>query len=260
MSNKKHTVKYISNLFNVETETVKNWTSLFSEYLSSEASPTKGISRIYNIEDIRVLAYIYFYWEENPDFEIIKIGLNSNSHYDNCLIDDLILKINPFIFEHNDKIDETWKHGVLYSGLSEFSDLLYLANSYKLAGDRLINIALENEESQELFCPAVFNYRHATKLFLKTVVGSLMQTHNLIKLFDKFKKRIKEKYNQDCPDWFTNIIITFDTFDPYGTAFRHGGQINSNEVFIDFIQMKTVMNWMAESFKNIRRYDSNSDV
>jgi len=250
----KFSVSYIAKLLKVNTSTVKTWAQTFSEYLSGDANPVKGNQRYFNLDDVRVLAYIYYYWEDQPDLEHIKIGLNSNSHYDHELIDDLILKLSPFAFDYHDEIDESWKHGVLFGGLSEFTDVFYLANSYKLAGDRLVDIALKNEESRNLFCPAIYNYRHATELYLKAIFGSSKQTHNLKTLFEKFKKIIKEKYNQDCPDWFTNIILTFDTFDPYGTAFRYGESTNSNEVFIDLIQMKTVMGWMSESFQNIRRH------
>ena len=44
------------------------------------------------------------------------------------------------------------------------------------------------------------------------------------------------------------------------TTFRYGGDTNSGEVFIDFIQMKTVMGWMADSFQNIRRQQGLPDV
>lgn len=260
MISEKHTVSSIAKLFNVKITTVKKWAYLFSEYLSSGAIPPKGTEKVFNIDDIRVLAYIYYSWEEQPDIENIKIGLNSNDHYDNDLIDNLILKISPFVVDYHAKIDESWKHGVLFGGLSRFGDTFYLANSYKLAGDRLVDIALKNEESQDLFCPAVYNYRHSTELYLKAVFGSTNQTHNLLALFEKFKKNIKEKYDQDCPNWFTNIILTFDRFDPYGTNFRYGGDTESNEVFVDFIQMKTLMGWMSESFQNIRRHQGLPDV
>lgn len=260
MINEKYTVSSIAKLFDVDTSTVKKWVYLFSEYLSSRATPPKGTEKVFNVNDIRILAYIYYYWEEEPDIESTKIGLNSNDYYDNDLIDNLILKISPFVVDYHDKIDKSWKHGVLFGGLSKFGDTFYLANSYKLAGDRLVHIALENEESQDLFCPAVYNYRHATELYLKAVFGSANQTHNLITLFDNFKKSLKEKYNQDCPDWFTNIILTFDRFDPYGTNFRYAGGTESSEVFIDFIQMKTVMGWVSESFQNIRRHQGLLDV
>ncbi|MFD2555452.1 hypothetical protein [Sphingobacterium tabacisoli] len=258
--NNKFPVSYIAKLFKVDTLIVKTWSKTFSEYLGKSANPTKGTQRYFELDDIRVMAYIYYYWEDQPDLEHIKIGLNINSHYDHELIDDLLLKISPFAFDYHDEIDETWKHGVLFGGLSEFSDIFYLANSYKLAGDELIAVALKDEAPWDLFCPAVYNYRHATELYLKSMFSSSKQTHNLKTLFEKFKNGIKEKYNQDCPDWFTNIISTFDTFDPYGTALRYGEDTNSKEVFIDFIQMKTAMGWMSESFQNIRRHQGLTDV
>lgn len=253
-------LSYVAKLFKVDTSTVKTWAKIFPEYLSSDANPIKGDQRYFEVDDIRVMAHVYYYWEDNPDLENIKMGLNSNNHYDNDLINDLILKLSPFVFDYHDKIDESWRHGILFSGLSEFSDTFYLANSYKLAGDRLVDIALKNEESWDLFCPAIYNYRHATELYLKAVFGSAKQTHNLKVLFEKFEESIKEKYDHDCPDWFKNIILTFDTFDPSGTTFRYGGNTNSDEVFIDFIQMKTLMGWMAESFQNIRKHQGLPDV
>ena len=254
MANNNFPISYVSKLFDVETSIIKKWAQTFPEYLSSGANPTRGNQRHFEINDIRVMAYINHYWEDHPDIENIKMGLNSDSHFDDGPIDYLILKISPFVFDYHDQIDESWKHGVLFGGLSELGDTFYLANSYKLAGDNLIDIALNNQEPWELFCPAVYNYRHATELYLKAVLSSFKQTHNLNILYDKFKNRIKKEYNQDCPDWLTNIIQTFDTFDPYGTSFRYGGNINSNEVFIDFIQMKTVMGLMAVLFSNIHRH------
>lgn len=260
MLNNKFSVSYVAKLFKVETSIIKKWAQTFPEYLSSSANPSKGTQRYFEIDDIRVMAYINYYWEDHPDLENIKMGLNSDSHYDDDLIDNLILKISPFVFDYHDQIDESWKHGVLFGGLSEFGDTFYLANSYKLAGDRLVDIALENEEPWALFCPAVYNYRHATELYIKATFGSSKQTHNLKVLFEKFEKSIKENYDQDCPDWLKNIIQTFDRFDPYGTAFRYGGNINSDEVFIDFIQMKTVMGWMSDLFGNIRRHQELTDA
>lgn len=260
ISKNKFSVSYVAKLFKVNTSTIKKWAQTFPEYLSRDANPIKGTQRYFELDDIRVMSHIYYYWEDQPDLEHIKMGLNSNNHYDNELIDDLILKMSPFFFDYHDEMDELWNHGVLFNGLSNLSDTFYLANSYKLAGDRLVDIALKNEESWDLFCPAVYNYRHATELYLKAVIGSSKQTHNLMTLFEKFKKRIKEKYEQDCPEWFINIVLTFDTFDPYGTTFRYGGDTNSTEIFNDFIQMKTAMGWLAESFQNIRRHQGLPNV
>lgn len=61
-------------------------------------------------------------------------------------IDELIKEITPLFIELPEDADETWTHGVLFDGLTEYTDGFILANSFKLAGDRLIETALENRE------------------------------------------------------------------------------------------------------------------
>lgn len=247
------TVADVARILSVEKNLIKTWAFKFSDYLSSKANPSKGISRKFKLEDIRVLAYIFTNWEDDPDIESIKIGLNTNSHYEHDLINNLIIEITPLFIEPPDEIDETWKHGVLFGGLSESGDIFYLANSYKRAGDRLIDIALKNEEAWDLFCPVVYNYRHAIELYLKAVLGTYKRNHDLLYLFDRFEKLLKIKFDAKIPIWFKNVLIAFNDFDPEGTAFRYGGNSAKEETFIDFIQLKTLMNWTSESFINIRR-------
>jgi hypothetical protein len=252
----KYGVAEAARILQVEKDLIKTWAFKFSDYLNPKANPSKGQPREFTIDDIRVMAYIFTYWEENPDIEYIKIGLNSNNHYEDELIYDLLVETIPVFIEPPENMDETWKHGVLFGGLSQFGDQYFLANSYKLAGDNLINIALKNEEAWELFCPAVYNYRHAIELYMKDVIGYRKQTHDLLILFNKLESRLKTKFNTAIPDWFKNIIIAFNDFDPGGTAFRYGGNLNKDEVFIDFIQLKTLMERLSTSFKNIKKRKS----
>lgn len=256
----RYTIASVAKIFKVEGNIVKNWAYHFQDYLTMGANPEKGKGRLFSIEDIRVMAYVFTCWEDNPDIECIKIGLNSNSHFENDLIDNLITELSPFFIEPPKNIDETWKHGVLYGGLSPFGDVFYLANSYKLAGDHLINLALEKEEAWNLFCPAVYNYRHSIELYLKAITGCRKQTHNLGVLLGKFEKLILDEYHTICPEWFKNVIVTFDTFDPGGTTFRYGSDSNINEGFVDFVQMKTIMSWIEKSFHNILRIQDMPEI
>lgn len=157
----------------------------------------------------------------------------------------------PLFIEPPEKIDETWKHGVIIAGLTSLADMLTLARSYKLAGDRLVDIALENEEAWDLHNPALFNYRHSIELYLKIITGSYKFEHNLLLLYGKLKKLLKEQFNSKPPEWFENLILKFNELDPGGTAFRYGGKQNKEEVFVDFIQMKKLMSWLVDSFQNI---------
>src|SRR5882724_2383170 len=134
--NLEFTVANVAQILGVEKNQVKEWANEFSEYMSSNANPKKGTPREFNIDDIRVMAYIFSFWEDNPDIECIKMGLNSNNHYEHEMIDNLLIEATPIFIKPPEGIDETWKHGVLFSGLAQFGDQFYLANSYKLAGDR----------------------------------------------------------------------------------------------------------------------------
>lgn len=245
------TVSDVARILKVEKDTIKTWAFKFREYLSSNANPAKGVSREFQLEDIRIMAYVYTLWEDEPDIDCIKIGLNRRDQYENPDIDNVITSLIPLFIEPPENIDESWKHGVIIARLASLGDMLMFARSFKLAGDRLVEIALKNEEAWDLHNPALFNYRHSIELYLKIITNSYEHKHNLLPLYDKLKKLLKEKFNSNPPIWFENIILKFNDYDPGGTAFRYGGKRYTDEVFIDFIQMKKLMGWLTESFQNI---------
>lgn len=256
----KFSVADAAAILNVEKKLIKDWAYFFSDYMGQHANPAKGLAREFRVEDIRVMAYVLMFWEEEPDITYIKQGLNSNSHYENEAINNLIIGITPFFIEPPEDIDENWKHGVVFSGLAKFADTFYLANSFKLAGDRIVESALKEKEAWELFCPAVYNYRHAIELYMKAITGHYEDRHNLIRLYRKLEKLLKKDFNETPPKWFYSVIVAFADFDPGGTTFRYGGDVGDNEVFVDFRQLKRLMGWMAQSFQNIRMHQGMSDA
>lgn len=70
------TPSQVGKIFGVDRDVVKTWAYHFKEYLSPSANPTKGEVRHFEDRDIPILAYVYQYWEDDPDIECIKIGLN----------------------------------------------------------------------------------------------------------------------------------------------------------------------------------------
>lgn len=229
----------------------------FSEYLNSKANPGKGLSREFELQDVRMLAYIYTQWGDDPDIECIKIGLNRNCHFENPDIDNLIISLIPLYIEPPENLGENFNRGVIFSGMSTIADLIVFARSYKLAGDRLIDIALQNEEAWELHNPALFNYRHSIELYLKVITKTYKNQHNLLPLYDKLKELLKTKFDSSPPKWFEDIILKFNRIDPGGTTFRYGSKRKEeaddlvDEVYIDFIHLKTKMDWLIQSFQNI---------
>ncbi|MBS1511021.1 MAG: hypothetical protein JST86_09280 [Bacteroidetes bacterium] len=246
----KYGVSEAARLLKQKKETLKTWTYVFSDYLSPDANPGKGKIRRFQIDDMRVFAYVSMHWEESPDIEDIKYGLNSNSQFDYDTIDDFITGVTPLFRTMPEDINVNWG-GVVFGGEFELGDIFSTANSFKIAGDRLVDIACENDEERELFQPAVYNYRHATELYIKAIIGEEI-SHDLKDLMKKLKVFLINEFNALPPEWFENIIEAFNDSDPKGTAFRYGLTIPKDELYADMSHIKTLMNWVSESFKKIQ--------
>ena len=247
-------VSQVARVFDVDRDLIKKWAYLFRDYLKPPANPPKGNSRQFCDEDLRVLAYISMYWEDDPDIESIRYGLNSEDYYEE-IYNRFMTTITPFFRDPPEELNEDWRHGALIGGMAEFGDTFELADSYKLSGDMIVDAALSNDEAFELICPVIYNYRHAIELYMKATVVYRKKNHDLLWLLQEFKKLLKSEFNTTLPEWFEGVILVFNDFDPNGTTFRYGGS-SPGEVWVDIVHMKTLMGWMAESFQKIRHRQS----
>ena len=233
-----------------DIETIKRWCYLFKIYLSPGANPEKGVAREFTIEDIRVFCYVYLHWEEDPDIISIKMGLDSNGQYDNLPIDNTIKGLTPVFIPMPPDIDESWR-GVVFGGEFELGNLFESANSFKLAGDRLIEAGNDHYEQRELFQPAMFAYRHALELYIKSITGEEI-SHDLKYLFSKVVHLVRQKWSQELPAWLHEIINSFDTVDPQSTAFRYGTTLSTEELYADLTHIKAMMVWVQNIFANVK--------
>lgn len=103
----KYGVEETARMFAVDRQTIKKWAYIFADYLSSEANPDKGLVSRFTMEDVRVFAYVLMYWEESPDIDYIKIGLNSRSQYEYDNIEEFITGLLPLFRAMPEDIDET---------------------------------------------------------------------------------------------------------------------------------------------------------
>lgn len=238
-------VSEVAKILKVDRNLIKTWTFSFSDYLNKNANPKKGIERQYTIDDICVFNYIYMYWEDNPDLESIKTGLNRQEHQE-YPYNEIKTETTPIFRELSEKIigDEFFFAGGLFGGINK----LDLADSYKNAGDLLVESILNNKDNDSwgIFFPVIFNYRHSTELYLKVLIEEENITHDLKILFEKFKGILKNEFNESPPDWFENIINTFNDFDEKGTTFRYGNLDWENEIIIDLRHIKKLMNRLSE--------------
>jgi hypothetical protein len=91
---------------------VKKWAFHFKEHLTQEASRSKGTPRQFTPADLQVFAYVFTYWEDEPDFEYIEAGLNCGDHHSERY-DDILTSVTPLFQEPPEELDETWRHGSL---------------------------------------------------------------------------------------------------------------------------------------------------
>jgi hypothetical protein len=223
----------------------------FSDFFSVKAKVKGTLEKRFDLSDIRVLSYVSLYWEEEPDFENIIYGLNSNGHYEDN-INEFIDGITPIFLEPNDFNVAIIGESILINSLADYSDKILLAKSYKRSADELIKLAIDSNERADFLCPVIFCYRHSIELFIKSIIiGKEIRSHNLKKLYTIFEKLISEKFNQQVPDWFKNTILAINDFDPESTTFRYGEKIETEEYLLDLNSLKIKMNLIEKSFINI---------
>ena len=246
----------VAKLLKVDRDQIKTWAFRFADYLNPLANPDKGVPRQFVPSDLSILAYISFYWEDEPDIENIKYGLNAGD-YDEYPFNEIVTEAIPFFMEPPEGLDETWRHGALRGSMGDYVDRFSLAEEYKLAGDLLVESAIENEMVYDVLAPIVYNYRHATELYLKDILNYKKKkngSHDLNSLFQKLKSLMKDKFNTETPSWFENLVLAFHKFDPAGTSFRYEGPDPFGEedgLWVDVRHLKKQMDWLADAFRKI---------
>ena len=90
------TLSQTAKVFGTDSTQVKKWAYLFKDYLGKKANPSKGQARVFGDNDLLVLAYVWDNWEDQPDLEAIKIGLNQEDHLDERFYQHLYIHKSAF--------------------------------------------------------------------------------------------------------------------------------------------------------------------
>ncbi|QLE51952.1 MerR family transcriptional regulator [Nostoc sp. C057] len=243
-----------ARLFGVNVSLIKKWGTEFADFLSVSANPSKGKTRWYSESDIKVFALVSCYWKDDLDYEYIHSLLNQGCHHDDLFREFAYLN-TPIFQDVPEEIDETWTHGVLVRGMAQ-PDPVQVARAYKAAGDALMEQALKSSEPHELGYPILFSYRHAIESYLKVVTEYELErgdnaAHSILDLLKNFEA----KYGNALPDWAKNRLIDFHNADPRSTSFRYADTIvfstEGNEKWINFYQLKTILNGLCNLFEQI---------
>jgi hypothetical protein len=238
------TISEVAQFLGVGRETVKTWATDFAEHLTLKANPPKGRERQFSEADLRVLALVAEYWEEEPDYENIHATLNGGGQLDERFLEFARLH-TPIIQDMRDESDESLQNGSLIGGMAS-REWIEVAQSYKRAADSLVTEALNSDEPHKLDYPIFFLYRHCLELYLKTMLGGTVGGH----LLDKQIEALETKYGESLRGWIRDRLWDFHEIDRKSDMFRYPEDVPDGELWIDFHQLQLVMNRMTEAFEN----------
>jgi hypothetical protein len=237
-------VSEAATVLGVDAEQVRRWASVFKDSLSTTANPSKGKPGMFSDRDLLVLCYVGNKWEDDPDLEAIRIGLNRDEHYEKRFVEHLYLH-TPLLQEPPHELDETWPHGFLWVG-GHGQERFELARNYRNAAEKLLDHALEDGEARHWLCPVLFTYRHTLELYLKTIGNVTERTHSLADCVELVEKLHGEQFPTRAKRWIEEL----DVIDPHpGTTFRYEGDHGKqdySEYWVDLRQFKFAMKQVFE--------------
>jgi hypothetical protein len=238
-------VSQTASILGVDAQQVKTWAWTFKDYLSGPANPAKGHPRTFTDSDLLALMHVAKHWEEHPDMEAIRAGLNCEDHYNDDQCRQILYGHTPLLQEPPDDLDETWRHGLLLNG-GGVGQYLELARSYKQSAEALLDSALKSGEPLDWGYPVLFAYRHTLELYLKIIGEVEKRTHSLHELVRLVEKRHGKSIDSPMRKW----IIELDKLDPKATAFRYAddqaGRLKDAEYWVDFVQLKFAFSLIFE--------------
>jgi hypothetical protein len=103
-----------------------------------------------------------------------------------------------------------------------------LSQQYFDAAHLLVeSIKREDWEDYKLVNPALFLYRHALELLVKSITGTAHKTHDLSQFADQLNAWAVKRNNTPTPVWTLARLKEIAVIDPGSTAFRYASNYNA---------------------------------
>ena len=247
-----YTKEDIRNFLGVKGEVLKEWCYIFKEYLPSEQNRRPNSMREFSEDEVRIFIYIYYYWEDDPDIECIKIGLNREEYWEEPFL-DFFNQIVPLFREIPENPEYLAESSFMLQGMAERTQF-EIAKEYKKSADILVQEALGSSaiQPQDIGYSILFLYRHALELYLKEISGYVHEKgkgngHDILSQVE----RLERKYNKNTSGWIRKKLEELNLWDADSMGFRYAGALgieNNDEVIVNLPQLKTVMDDIFQTF------------
>lgn len=206
------------------TKVIHELPGYFSEY----SQPPKGIERLFTMSDISTLAYLSFCWEDNVDYECLKISLNRGEQFE-FPFQEYWFDLIPIIRDDIENIESESSNYVFFNR-AIFQSNFELAAQYLDSARVLIKEAQNHSEPWLRLFPILFNLRHSIELFFKGVIKKDMSyTHDI----DVIYKQFKLEKNLIISTQFKNFIYVLHEYDIKSTTFRYANNEGYEELVFD---------------------------
>lgn len=264
---KKFTISDVIKVLKKSIDEVGVFVKTFSKQLSL-IDPEKYKDMHYSLDDISRLVYISDFWESNDDDpntddiieELENYEYKKNNEYTGgSIFDDVKIQVLPIIREYENEVDG-WLIGG--STMRVYEDLYMLAESYRRAGDTLVDAWLSEQEEYWAAYPTMYNYRHAIELYLKYLfpeeASKKRPTHDLNPLKKNLIKALGSEEKNAYPN-FIGLIDIYEKYSPSSTEFRFGASTKKdsklkeeNELIVEPLHLKNVVEKFAGHIKDIK--------
>jgi hypothetical protein len=120
-----------------------------------------------------------------------------------------------------------------------------VARAYKKAADELLKQALGQCEPHEFDYPIIFLYRHTIEVYLKAMLNAPPETHDLGRLMEL----LEQQFGNEIAPCVKDRLRDFQRIDQHSDVFRYAEPLPDGELWVDFHQLKLVMDRLTEAFE-----------
>lgn len=130
-------------------------------------------------------------------------------------------------------------------------DVVELARAYAMAGDQLVEPALNSLEAWRISDPIFFLYRHAVELYLKAIVKPPKPGHNLTPLIKALDELLRKRDHTGLPADLKRDLLVFAAIDPKAQGFRYSTEPSGARQLLQgeyWVTLRDLREFMEELF------------